>query len=1345
MNATFDETLKQIIIYVFSIKDEAHKDCLKIGETTLSIPGDDVFPEPNSDILNEAARKRINKYTQTAGIAYTLLYTESTLFKQPDGTPDGFRDTDVHKVLQRSGVEKKKFEGVEGANEWYICTLDTVINAIKAIREGRQSLSSQEIATGSAPTPIQLRPNQREAIALAVAHFQKAQEAKKRKEKDFSRKMLWNAKMRFGKTIAALQVAKEMAFRKTLIITHRPVVKESWFEDFAKIFSDCPLYLYGSKTKGESLSSLEQLASEKDISYVYFASIQDLRGSEAVGGNYDKNADIYTTKWDFLIIDEAHEGTQTEQGQKVIYELRRKKPYELHLSGTPFNLIYKYEDDEVYTWDYIDEQLAKEEWDKKMPGTPNPYASLPSLSIYTYDLGTLLTDSYFDFSNQSFSFREFFRTDEAGDFVYDEDIDAFLNLLCQKDANSLYPYSNEHFRTLFRHTLWMVPGVKAAHALCNKLRNHDVFGQFTIVNVAGSGDEDGERGDALQLVEHAIKADSEATRTITVSCGRLTTGVTVPPWTGVFLLSGSYDTSASWYMQTVFRVQSPHSVRGRMKTDCYAFDFAPDRTLRIATEMVKVSAKPGEQTDDDRAKLGQLLNFCPIIAYSGSGMQRYDVPRLLTQLKRIQIERVVQCGFEDENLYNDELLKLTDNELAQFANLKAIIGTTDPSVKKEKIEVNQQGFTKEEYDKYNTEKPKPKHQLTPEETAWRERMSEVRKQRQAAISILRGISVRMPLMLYGAEINDEDKELTIDNFVTLVDDDSWTEFMPKGVTKDIFTQFQKYYDADIFYGAGKRIREKVRRADLLPVEQRIERLTALFATFRNPDKETVLTPWRVVNMHLAESIGGYSFFDAAYTHEERIPELKVIDGITNELFRPQSVVLEINAKTGLYPLYACYTFYRKRLEASHEDFTRITQQDALKHWDQSLRENILVLCKTPMACSIARRTLAGFRDTQVRAHYFPNLLPTLLKTPWSVKNILKMPSVWGINKKTPMKIDAVIGNPPYQVSTDNSRSNPVYHQFIDLAAALSPRVTLITPARYLFRAGFTPNDWNEKVLADPHFKIVWYRANSTEVFPMVDIKGGVAVMYRDSNANFGAIEVFTAYPELDGIAHKVSKMRKKDLTEIIYAESSYRFDTAKPEVTSLVKERLNNDKKVISNVFDKLPDLFTASKKGDLFTESKEDEDIGFVGRQNGERCIRYISRKYIEDHPNLEKYKVLVPESNGTGAIGEVLSTPLIGEPLIGVTQTFISIGAFDTRAEAEACLKYVKTRFARTLLGILKATQHNPKDTWRLIPLQDFTAASDIDWSQSVADIDRALFAKYALSAEEIAFMEAKIRPMF
>ena len=655
--------LKAKLIYVFRIPDAAHCDCLKIGEATFD-DGNITLP-PNSSALNKAAKARIDQYTKTAGITYELLHTEIAIFVR-DGRLAAVNDKEVHDVLLRSGIKRKVFDKVNGANEWFCCNLKTAKRAITAVKEGRKALQNSEISVGQ--SPIVFRPEQREAIDKTLKQFKKGSQ------------MLWNAKMRFGKTLSALQVVKERGdFRRVLILTHRPVVDAGWFEDFGKIFYDNDEYAYGSKTNGDSFTSLERRARRGECRYVYFASMQDLRGSELVGGNIDKNNDIFSTPWDLIIVDEAHEGTQTELGKAVMAELTKEKTRVLRLSGTPFNLLDDYKEEEIFTWDYVMEQRAKADWDLSHPGDHNPYAGLPRLNIYTYDLGHLMSE--FADEEIAFNFREFFRTNNNGEFVHCKHVENFLNLLTKTDEESMYPFANKRYRDIFRHTLWMVPGVKSAKALSSMLRNHPVFGLFEIVNVAGDGDEEEANEEALRKVEKAIGPTPDKTRTITLSCGRLTTGVSVKPWTGVFMLSGSFNTAASAYMQTIFRVQTPATINGHIKEDCYVFDFAPDRTLKVLAETAKVSTKAGKQTSSERLQLGEFLNFCPIISIEGSQMKQLNTEHMLQQLKRVYVERVVQHGFEDGYLYNDELMRLTDVDLQEFKELKGIIGQTKAMAK----------------------------------------------------------------------------------------------------------------------------------------------------------------------------------------------------------------------------------------------------------------------------------------------------------------------------------------------------------------------------------------------------------------------------------------------------------------------------------------------------------------------------------------------------------------------------------------------------------------------------------------------------------------------------------------
>lgn len=340
------------------------------------------------------------------------------------------------------------------------------------------------------------------------------------------------------------------------------------------------------------------------------------------------------------------------------------------------------------------------------------------------------------------------------------------------------------------------------------------------------------------------------------------------------------------------------------------------------------------------------------------------------------------------------------------------------------------------------------------------------------------------------------------------------------------------------------------------------------------------------------------------------------------------------------------------------------------------------------------------------------------------------------------KFDVVIGNPPYQEEAQGSgtRDTPVYHLFMDAAYEMGEKVMLITPARFLFNAGFTPKAWNEKMLADPHLAVPIYVPNSSELFPGTDIKGGIAITYRDSEHPGEPIGTFTHHPEMDSIVQKVAAGGGESLESEITTSRSYRYTEAlytdHPELRAL--RPAGNEWLISTNTFAQLGAVLAAEQPND---DKVYSQLLGLDGR---DRRFRWLLRSYLAGPTSLERFKVAVPESNGAGGIGDILSSPNVVGPHVAVTQTFITIGAFDTAPEAEACLKYVKTKFARTLLGVLKVTQHNPANTWRYVPSQDFTSKSDIDWSKSTVEIDQQLYAKYGLDEAEIAFIESHVKPM-
>ena len=1336
-NTAFKSAFDYKVIYAFTVDDDKHKGLIKIGDATLhSDASIDSLP-PNCRALNQAALARIKKYTNTVGVTPNLLHTELAIkTREKDGSTllKAFRDHEVHRVLENSGIKKAKIDDTTG-REWYRIDIETAIEAIAAVKKNYANLSNSSVTEF---IPIVFRPEQKEAIKRTVKQFKKGD------------RMLWNAKMRFGKTLSALEVIRQCKYKKSIILTHRPVVNDGWYEDFTKIFHHGTGYRYGSKNNGYSVEDLVKT----DDNFIYFASIQDLRGSEAVGGRFGKNNDIFDTIWDCVIVDEAHEGTKTALGDDTIKAIVKEDLHKtklLALSGTPFNIMDEYDDDSIYTWDYIMEQENKSEWDKLHFGDSNPYDELPELRIYTYDLGELLHNSnYITYEDKAFNFHEFFRTwtcvykydyaqmpatANVGDFVHEQDILSFLNLMTKSDNNSAYPFSKDEYRELFRHSLWMVPGVREAKALKALMSKHPVFGngQFDIVNVAGSDDE--ESADALNSVRKAIaKAEKVDTYTITLSCGKLTTGVTIKEWTAVFMLSGSFSTSAANYLQTIFRVQSPCNKNGKIKETAYVFDFAPDRTLKMVSEAVSVSHKAGKTNDGDRKILGKFLNYCPVISIAGSQMKEYKADKLLQQLKKAYADKVVRNGFDDANLYNDELLKLQDIDLEEFENLKKIIGKTKAAEKTKDIDVNNQGLTDEEYEEQERLKKKPKKELSEEEMARLKEFKEKKANRDNAISILRGISIRMPLLIYGADI-PYDEEITLDKFVEQVDDSSWKEFMPNGVTKEEFAKFRKYYDEDVFIAAGRRIRNIAREADTLNPTDRVKKIAGLFAYFKNPDKETVLTPWRVVNMHMSDCLGGYDFYDEE--HRETLDEPRFVDKgqVTTDTFaNPKAQILEINSKTGLYPLYVAYSLYRARRKEYAVDY-EITLDTERDIWKATVEQNVFIICKTPMAKQITKRTLVGFDNIKINAHYFDDLVNQMKNKPQQFIDRVLKTSYWKKEGGGRMKFDAVVGNPPYQEETGGAgrQAKPIYNYFVEQAKKLNPTyISMITPSRW-FSGGMGLDDFRNNMILDNQLIKLKDYTNAKDCFPQISISGGVSYFLWGSKYH-GDCSVENVHDGKSSIA--------------VRPTNEFRVFVRYNEAVSILHKIIDDNYNSIDGIISPLmPFGLSTNHRG---RNNKSNIDNLTLYASNG---FTYIKRTEINKGTEyIDKYKVMMSkmsaehagEADKNGQFRIFTKTMRVLKPLETCTHSYFLIGCYDNELEAQNTMTYLKTKFVRFIVMTTLSAVNLSKLVFFYVPMQDFSANSDIDWSKSVRAIDRQLYAKYGLSDEEIDFIEDKIKPM-
>lgn len=1293
---------------------------------------------------------------------------------------------------------------------------------------------------------ITLRSEQRDAIGQAKERFCKR--SGRRGEYQYEvlpeyRQFLWNAKMRFGKTICAMQLMRELDVKRTLIITHRPVVGESWLKAFKQVVgskSSEPkvkgnsniynAYGFGMRSDDESETvgnyyDLEKFVETEGNHYAFFVSMQYIRLSELVNSktqakntgagnttsasNEKLKADILKTDWDLIIIDEAHEGTLTSLGSDVFTKfLKKDKTKMLYLSGTPFNLFENFDPDkEVFTWDYIAEQTAKHNWDLEHPNEKNPYAELPKMNIFTYDI-TKNIDNILD-QTGVFSFPEFFRTwtgnpkaDKAsmpdgakGRFVHEPEVSEFLDLLSMKNDENNFPFSKPEYRQMFRHTLWVVSHVNEAAALEQLLKEHKIFHRFDVVNVAGRSETDEQNENALDKVLKAIGDNPEKTSTITISCGRLTTGVTVAPWTAVFYLKGG-DRAAT-YMQTIFRVQSPYKTpEGKIKKECYVFDFAPDRTLKIVAETAKFSsmatAKDKKKQEGDEEKTQEMrdketvrdfIELCPVLTMEGGKMDPIDVGYIYKQLENVFIDRLVRKGFDDPCLYNQDELNKVNPEIinhigenggkAPDEKRKDAKDTVDLShmtdeqraeweekIRQKKAEAKKKAEEKlkkdeefkAQWEAMSNEEREDWLKKEAERIARREKAKEEREEFKKRMTNIRGIALRIPLLMYGgADAGDPKDELTVDNFTRKIKDESWTEFMPKGISKEDFNKIRKCFNATRFEEAGKKYRALTREADFMHIDERIRQITEIFSYFRNPDKETVLTPWRVVNMHMSDTIGGWCWYDESFDEKNGVlntPRYVDQGDVTSQLFdnvdlagEVQTKILEINSKTGLYPLYVTYSLFRRRLDeyikAECIDKETVSVQEEQVVWDDIVKDNMYVICNTPMAVGITRRTLFGFRQVDQKANIKNvQLIERASKDQEGLVKELKSVGFWkGNTSKQEMKFNAVVGNPPYQIMDGGgtgSSATPIYNKFVDLAKLLNPNnVSMIIPAKW-YTGGKGLDEFRANMLNDKQIIKLFDYEDSRECFPTVDIAGGVCYFLWNKGADnkcfvtsiLGSFrnENFRYLNEHDTF------IRNQKVLDIINRVKSQTFIGF-----------------LSQTVYSRKPFGIRSFQHG---FPAKPGRNISLFGSDG----ITYMEEKDVPQNKEIvDKWKVIMSKASAehagqTDANGRkrIVSRLEVLPPYTICTESYLLLDIFDNEEEAQNLKKYIRTCFTRFLLASILITQNIVRDKFKFVPIQNYKNNSDIDWSQSIPDIDRQLYSKYNLSDDEIAFIEKMIKPM-
>lgn len=644
MNAPTIKSFKKIIpmIYAYTTpNDISHQGWTKIGYTA-----------------SQSVEDRIKQQTHTADVKAETLWKGNARYQ--DGSDETFTDHDFHDYLTNKRHVERKLK-----TEWFHVDGDTSHQYFYKFTE--RDFSDVQ---GNGGIPYELRKEQQRAVDQTVSYFLKHGEGSE---------FLWNAKPRFGKTLTTYDLIRQMNMQNILVVTNRPSIANSWFDDFDKFIAWQTNFKFVSETdalKNRPVFSRDEfvdtISDGKDYGQIAFESLQGLKGSVYFGGNYDKLKWISDLEWDLLVIDEAHEGVDTYKTDKAFDKIKRK--YTLHLTGTPFKALAKgkFSSDQIYNWSYADEQQAKLDWDESQEGSSNPYEVMPQLNMYTYQVSAMMADELKgkvkledgDQVDPAFDLNEFFRTKENGKFVYDEAVDRFLDALTKQEK---YPFSTPELRQELAHTFWLLNRVDSAKALAKKLKAHDVFGEYEIVLAAGDGKLDDNQLNEDQLEQANEKSFDKVQRaiaihdkTITLSVGQLTTGVTIKPWSGVLMLSSMK--SPSEYMQAAFRAQNPYTFDrdGELvqKQNAYVFDFDPTRTLTIfdefANNLLEKTANGKGTAEEHEANIRQLLNFFPVIGEDEEGkMVELDAKQVMSIPRHLKSQEVVKRGFMSNFLFTN--------------------------------------------------------------------------------------------------------------------------------------------------------------------------------------------------------------------------------------------------------------------------------------------------------------------------------------------------------------------------------------------------------------------------------------------------------------------------------------------------------------------------------------------------------------------------------------------------------------------------------------------------------------------------------------------------------------------
>lgn len=1124
--------------------------------------------------------------------------------------------------------------------------------------------------------------------------------------------------------------AKEINAKVVAIVSAKADVQEEWKKTIESHINFTGYQYIDSKSLQRSETVVaDTLATGEKVAL--FLTLQDLQGDKVKA----KHKEVFERQIDLLIIDETHFGARGASYGKVLQnqnlnkseiarELKGIDGFEtldqvedaikalntkirLHLSGTPYRILMsdEFQKDDIIAfvqftdiidaqkqWD--DEHLKEEdrnEWD-------NPYFGFPQMIRFAFNPNESSRKKMEQMRKDgiTYAFSELFRphsmTPHADgshqQFLHKTEILDLLKVIdgTKADENLLGFLDYDKFKEgkMCRHIVCVLPFRASCDAMAKLIKKNKAhfknLGEYKIINIAGFDEENIYK--CTEDVKRAIKeAEINDTKTLTLTVNRMLTGTTVPQWDTMLYLKGT--ASPQEYDQAIFRLQNQ-----------YITTFKDE-----SGKIVKYNMKP--QTllvdfDPNRMFLLQELKsqFYNVNTEAQGNAQLKEriskelevSPIIVLNKNKLQqatptnITDAVREYSRNRSILEDASDIPTDDTLLKDADILKVIQEIAPIDAKNGLQIRP---TEGKGDDMNIPDGTGGSK---NETEGNKKTATDAKQPQDTEDdhIEKRLAAYYARILFFAFLTESTVK-SLKEVITQIPatDDNQRIAQHLGLDTNILQLIQSKSNPFILHDFDYKIEntnDLVRDAELQPIE-RVE--VALRKFGRLSDSE-IVTPAKVAD----EMVAALPF-----------------DELNN---KRDAKFLDIASKQGEFAI----ALYKK--------------------FGDKAKKRIYSIPTSALTYEFTRKTYA------LLGLPIENIFADFTSYDLIGENNEKI-----IKQLKDMNLDIIIGNPPYQGECESTRKPPIYHLFYGVAFNLSDKVSFITPGRFLFKVGQTPKDWMERMLSDKHFRVVDYFQKTNEVFDTVDIKGGVVISYRDANQDFGPIGFFSEFSELRSILKKVK--RHKQFTEgafskIVSSQGIYKFsEEALRSFPRIIEvQGKGTASKITSNSLECLPEIFL---------EKPSDNTKNYVkiyGLNKKLRELRYAKIKYIQPVESLDYYKVLITEANGSGAIGETLSTPIIGIPRMGHTDTFLSIGLFKTLSEAKACLKYIKSKFARTMLSTLKATQHNPKDTWGNVPLQDFTSNSDIDWGKSIAEIDAQLYNKYGLDNNEIAFIESMIKPM-